>query len=441
MLGFILYLFFLILFCILDNWFIFIYMLYVFFFFFFLSVSLNYFCYISYMFGMDLVSYLFIGLSIWICILMVYSMFNYRGSTNSVYFLFCLSFLLFMLVLVFTVMDYFYFYFFFEGSLIPVFLILFGWGYQPERLKAGYYLIFYTLFASFPFLLVIFYIYYLYGGFMYFFNFFLCSDFLSFFILFSFLVSFPLFGFHLWLPKAHVEAPVSGSMILAGVLLKLGGYGLFRSLSFLYVFITSYSSFFFSVSLFGCFLISLFCLIQSDLKILIAYSSVCHMGVVICGLFSLSSWGVIGSVMFMLGHGFVSSGLFYLVSIVYDRVGSRSFFIIKGLINFMPSLSLFWFLFCCMNMSCPPSINLFSEVSIVVSLVNWSWLTYIFIFFFLFFSACYSLTIFFLTQHGSSSSMVSGILNCLFIDYLVLFLHLYPVFFMMFDLFFFLSLG
>nr|YP_002836175.1 NADH dehydrogenase subunit 4 [Geisha distinctissima]ACI28659.1 NADH dehydrogenase subunit 4 [Geisha distinctissima] len=418
-------------------WKVFFYLLSFFFFFFFFSINFSFFSFISYVFGLDYVSYLFICLSIWICILMTYSMFSYRLAVGSVYFLICLNFLILMLFLVFLVMDFFYFYFFFEGSLIPVFLIIFGWGYQPERLGAGYYLIFYTLFASFPFLVVIFYIYLVNGGFMYFYNFKVLDWFVGFFILFSFLVSFPSFGVHLWLPSAHVEAPVSGSMILAGVLLKLGGYGFFRSLGFLYYFLFNYSFFFISLSLYGCLLISLFCLVQSDIKILIAYSSVSHMGVVICGLFMMTTWGVLGSLLFMLGHGFVSSGLFYLVGIVYSRVGSRSFFLVKGLLNFMPSLSLFWFFFCCMNMSCPPSINLFSEISIVFSLLHWSYYTYIFVFFFLFFSACYSLAIFFLSQHGQFSSMLRICSNCKLLEFFVLFLHLYPVFFMMFDMFFF----
>nr|QWS05456.1 NADH dehydrogenase subunit 4 [Zecheuna tonkinensis] len=411
MLKFIFYLIFMIPFCFFNNWY--------------------------FIFGMDKVSYIFICLMVWICILMVLSMFNYRCLFGSVFFLLCMIFLVLMLFFVFLVMDFFYFYFFFEGSLIPVFLIIFGWGYQPERLMAGYYLIFYTLFASFPFLLCIFYVYDFFGGFMYFFDFKFGSDYLMFFIVFSFLIKFPVFGLHLWLPSAHVEAPSSGSMILAGVMLKLGGYGFFRSLGFIYYFILNYSFFFISLSLFGCILVSLFCLVQSDLSILIAYSSVCHMSMVICGFFMMFSWSILGSLIFMVGHGFVSSGLFFLVSIVYDRLGSRSLFILKGLINFMPSLSLFWFLFCSMNMSCPPTINLFSEISIVFGLFYWSKFTLIFIFFILFFSACYSMSIFFMTQHGVFSGLLSINGLCNIREYYILFLHFYPVIFLMFDMYFF----
>nr|QJQ26927.1 NADH dehydrogenase subunit 4 [Hemisphaerius rufovarius] len=346
MLKFIFYLFFLTPICFFNNWLIYIYTLFFFFFFFFLFNNLYFFYfYISYCFGIDKVSFIFCCLSIWICILMIYSMMKIRYSQSSFIFLIFCNFLVLMLILLFMVMDFFLFYFFFEGSLIPIVLIVFGWGYQPERLKAGFFLILYTLFFSLPFLLVIFLVYNAFGSFFFFMDFKFHSDLMMFFVIMSFMVKFPLFGVHIWLPKAHVEAPVSGSMILAGVLLKLGGYGLYRMLDFIYYFIFNYSFFFIGLSMLGSFFISIFCLVQSDLKILIAYSSVCHMSMVISGLLSLTSWGSLGSLLFMLGHGFVSSGLFYLVGLMYDRLGSRSFYVVSGLIYFLPSLSLFWFMF------------------------------------------------------------------------------------------------
>nr|YP_010381730.1 NADH dehydrogenase subunit 4 [Caliscelis shandongensis]UDL72118.1 NADH dehydrogenase subunit 4 [Caliscelis shandongensis] len=416
-----------------------VYSLFFFFFFFFLYMNLflfDYFYYISYIFGIDSVSYLFCCLSIWICLLICLGVFNMNLYYEN-YFLFYVNFLLIMLIVVFSVMDFFYFYFFFECSMIPVFLVLFGWGYQPERLNAGFYLIFYTLFASLPLFILILYVIYFFGSFSYFLDLKFKSCLFMFFMIFSFLVKFPMFGFHLWLPSAHVEAPFMGSMILAGILLKLGGYGLIRLMSFIYFYVFFYGDFIISLSLVGCLLVSMFCMIQSDVKILIAYSSVCHMSMVIVGLFTLNSWGNLGSLIFMLGHGFVSSGLFYIIGVLYDRFGSRSFYILKGLINFFPSLSFFMFIFCIMNMSCPPSINLFSEIFISISLVSWSLFCMFFIFFILFFSACYSLMIFFLTQHGSYSGLLSFGSFFFVRDYLILFMHIFPVFFLVFDLSFF----
>nr|QEP09173.1 NADH dehydrogenase subunit 4 [Aphaena discolor nigrotibiata] len=439
MLKFIFFLFSLILFCFLGNWYIYLISLFFFFFFFFLVFSFfDYFIFISYFFMIDSLSFIFCCLSTWIFILVLISVyFHYYFDYLSKIYIFCFHFLLFFLILDFVVVDFFYFYFFFECSLIPLFLLIFGWGYQPERLSAGLFLIFYTLFGSFPFLFSVFYLNNFYGCFNYLFFNFISNNFLMFIILFSFLIKFPLFGFHLWLPSAHVEAPTSGSMILAGIMLSLGGYGFIRCLNYIYYFLFDYGYFFISICLLGCFYISMFCMIQSDLSVLVAYSSICHMGMVICGLFTMTGLGLIGSISFMVAHGFVSSGLFYLIGIIYDRLGSRSFFIVKGLLNYLPSLSFFWFLFCVMNMSCPPSLNLFSEVCLIISILSWSFKTIFFFFFILFFSACYSIMIFSLTQHGLFSSDLILVSSCCVREYFVLILHCFPIFFMMFDLFFF----
>nr|AWB99832.1 NADH dehydrogenase subunit 4 [Anopheles darlingi] len=372
--------------------------------------SLNYFNYISYYFGLDMISFGLILLSFWICGLMlmasekVYLYNNYKNL-----FIFMILFLLMMLVLTFSSMSVFMFYLFFEASLIPTLFLILGWGYQPERLQAGVYLLFYTLLASLPLLIGIFYILEINNtlSFNLLLNYvFMDLNLLYLSLIFAFLVKMPMFLVHLWLPKAHVEAPVSGSMILAGILLKLGGYGLLRMFSLLQMSGIKYNYWWISISLVGGVLISLICLRQTDLKALIAYSSVAHMGIVLSGLLTLTYWGLTGSYALMIAHGLCSSGLFCLANISYERMGSRSLLINKGLLNFMPTLSLWWFLLCSGNMAAPPTLNLLGEISLLNSIVGWSWITMIMLTFLSFFSAAYSLYLFAYSQHGKIYSGV-----------------------------------
>jgi len=159
-------------------------------------------------------------------------------------------------------------------------------------------------------------------------------------IILAFLVKIPIFIFHLWLPKAHVEAPVAGSIILAGILLKLGGYGLLRVISFILLLGANYNFIWIGIRIIGGFIVSLICLRQIDLKVLIAYSSVAHMGIVLSGLITLSIWGLCGSYTLIIAHGLCSSGLFCLANISYERSGSRSLLINKGILNFIPRITL-----------------------------------------------------------------------------------------------------
>nr|WOW98952.1 NADH dehydrogenase subunit 4 [Borysthenes sp. 1 WQW-2023a] len=443
MLGFIFFLFSLTLFCLMDYWCMVVYLLLVFFFFFFFFFFFSYFgffdffTFISCGFGLDSFSYGFIILSFWICCLMIYSMIFYCGLVCSNLLLLNFLLILFFLVLCFLSLDSFSFYFFFESSVLPVFFLILGWGYQPERLNSGLFLIYYTLFSSLPLLLVIFFYFNCFGFFFFHFFFSVSSSLSGFFFIFGFLVSFPMFFFHLWLPSAHVEAPVSGSMILAGVMLSLGGFGLIRFMGFIELFLVNFGFVFVVLSLMGSFYISMFCLVQGDLKVLVAYSSVSHMGLVICGLLILSSWGSLGSFMLMISHGLVSSGLFYYVGCLYDRFGTRSVFILSGLLSFMPSMSLFFFFLCLLNMSCPPSLGLLSEIFIVSVLFSWCFLVGFYVFFILFFTACYSILLFSLTHHGLSSSLVYFVDNGFVREYYVFFLHLFPYVLMVFNVSFF----
>nr|YP_010700987.1 NADH dehydrogenase subunit 4 [Anopheles kleini]WCI21202.1 NADH dehydrogenase subunit 4 [Anopheles kleini] len=393
--------------------------------------SLNYFNYISYYFGLDMISYGLILLSFWICGLMLMAsekVFTYNNYEKL--FIFMILFLLLMLVLTFSSMSVFMFYLFFEASLIPTLFLILGWGYQPERLQAGVYLLFYTLLASLPLLIGIFYIL----NFMNTLSFtlllnlsFMNMNLLYLSLIFAFLVKMPMFLVHLWLPKAHVEAPVSGSMILAGILLKLGGYGLLRMFSLLQISGVKYNYWWISVSLVGGVLISLVCLRQTDLKALIAYSSVAHMGIVLSGLLTMTYWGLTGSYTLMIAHGLCSSGLFCLANISYERMGSRSLLINKGLLNFMPTLSLWWFLLCSGNMAAPPTLNLLGEISLLNSIVSWSWVTMIMLAFLSFFSAAYSLYLFAYSQHGKVYSGVYFFSVGTIREFLLLMLHWLPL--------------
>nr|YP_009711657.1 NADH dehydrogenase subunit 4 [Abrus expansivus]QGA47525.1 NADH dehydrogenase subunit 4 [Abrus expansivus] len=391
------------------------------------SSCMSFYSKISYSLGFDFFSYGLVLMGFLISSFMLISM---HGCVGFFMYLSISAFITFLVILIFCSLNFLYMYISFELILVPLLILVLGWGYQPERLIAGMYLFFYTVIFSLP-LLVFLLIFYLENYSLIFDNMKLYTDFfvIHFIMVVVFMVKLPMYFLHFWLPKAHVQAPVSGSMILAGLMLSIGGFGLIRVMNVCECMFIKYSYIWYSFSMVGSLLISIVCLIQADMKCLIAYSSVSHMGMVIMGLVTVSNWGVLGSYMLMLGHGFCSSGLFYLANLFYTRSGSRSFYINKGLMTYIPSCSLIFFLLCSFNMSCPPSVNFISELMILNSMMMFWPGSFIFFVGISFFCACFSYYLFSYSQHGLNHNIYT-FSNINLIEFLCLFLHLIPLIFL-----------
>ena len=343
----------------------------------------------------------------------------------------------FLLILCFNVRNFIFFFIIFESILVPTVIIIIIWGNQPERLQASYYFLIYTVLASVPLIIIILLIYSLRGRFffLFFFEFSylkLSKFFFRIGLTLSFLVKFPIYGLHLWLPKAHVEAPVGGSIYLAGLLLKLGVYGVYRFFYLKLWVISGLIIKFTRVSLIGGCLTSLICLFQFDLKILVAYASVGHIGLVL-GAFCrgrVFGWG--GGLLILISHGLASSGLFCFVNILYEIFHSRRLIFIKGLLVLFPSLRVFCFVLCRCNIAAPPTINLLSEIFLLSSIIIKRYRFIIFLGISRLLCVVYSIFFFSQLIHGKVRSFLLNRINLSQIQIINLFLHLFPIFFFIF---------
>nr|ARS00844.1 NADH dehydrogenase subunit 4 [Salminus brasiliensis] len=388
--------------------------------------------------GTDQLSTPLLALTCWLLPLMILASQNHTRleplNRQRMYISLLVSLQIF-LITAFGATELMLFYIMFEATLIPTLIIITRWGNQAERLDAGMYFLFYTLAGSLPLLVALLLLQQNTGT-------------LSFLILqyskpmvmdswadkiwwvgclLAFLVKMPLYGIHLWLPKAHVEAPVAGSMVLAAVLLKLGGYGMMRMIVMLEPLTQDMSYPFIILALWGIIMTGSICLRQTDMKSLIAYSSVSHMGLVAAGILIQTPWSFTGAIILMIAHGLVSSLLFCLANSTYERTHSRTMILARGLQAIFPLTAAWWFIASLANLALPPLPNLMGELMIMTALFKWSHWTLLFTGLGTLITAAYSLHLYITTQRGPTPSHILGLQPFHTREHLLVVMHLMPI--------------
>lgn len=342
-----------------------------------------------------------------ICIVCL--MASFHSSTNRKIYILRFNAISLISIWVFFRASFLIFYVRFELRLLPITLLVIGWGYQPERLKASYALILYTIFSSLPLLILI--IKLGIGGN---FNFLatqnaqMLADSTSNFIfsiicLRAFLVKLPMFLTHMWLPKAHVEAPVAGSMFLAAVLLKLGGIGLIRVSPL--VTLRTYIIIIFTISSAALIWVGTTCIFLRDIKIIIAYSSVAHIALGLMARLRLQIESISTIILILLTHGVSSSFIFIQRFYIYTRSNSRRVLLTHSSLWWSGLFSRIWFISCIGILGAPPRANILAEVKCIIDIVSFSYFSLIFLIPGALLAGGYSIALFSFVYHTKYSKL------------------------------------